>query len=294
MNIIGEFAALVTAICWSGSSISFAEATRRIGSVTINVLRLWVAAFFFLITILLFQFSLALKFPQLFYLMLSGFIGLTLGDTFLFKAYQCLGARLTMLFMSLSPAVSAIIAFFFLSESLTVLDLLGMIITITGIIFVVTEKRGSESSNIFKSGYLFALLAAVGQGVSLIFAKFAFTGGEINGFIAAFTRIVAGLITLTPLAILSGRFKNPVVAMKNDKIALKYTLLGSFLGPYLGITLSMIAVEYSKVGIAATIMSLVPVLMLPLLKIFYKEKISFRAFIGAAIAVTGVAILFLC
>lgn len=294
MSIIGEFAALVTAICWSGSSISFAEATRRIGSVTINVLRLWVAAFFFLITILLFQYSLGIKYSQIFYLMLSGFIGLTLGDTFLFKAYQCLGARLTMLFMSVSPAVSAIIAFFSLSENLTLLDILGMIITITGIAFVVTEKRTSESKSILKSGYLFALLAAIGQGVSLIFAKFAFTEGEINGFIAAYTRIMAGIITLTPLAILSGRFKNPITAMKNDKIALRYTLLGSFLGPFLGITLSMIAIEFTKVGIAATIMSLVPVLMLPLLKIFYKEKISLRSITGAIIAVTGVAILFLC
>lgn len=294
MSVIGEFAALVTAICWSGSSISFAEATRRVGSVTINVLRLWIAAIFFLITIILLHFSIGIKSYQLFYLMLSGFIGLTLGDTFLFKAYQCLGARLTMLFMSLSPAVSAIIAFYFLSESLSLLDLLGMIITITGIIFVVTERKTSESRNILKSGYLFALLAAIGQGISLIFAKFAFTEGEINGFIAAFIRIVAGIITLTPLAILSGRFKNPITAMKKDKIAFKYTLLGSFLGPFLGITLSMIAIEFSKVGIAATIMALVPVLMLPLLKFFHKETISFRSLAGAIIAVTGVAILFLC
>lgn len=294
MSIIGEFAALITAICWSGSSISFAEATRRIGSVTINVLRLWVAAVFFIITIIIFQFSIGIKSQQFFYLIMSGFIGLTLGDTFLFKAYQCLGARLTMLFMSISPAVSAIIAFFFLSENLSLLDIFGMIITITGIIFVVTEKRRSESRGILKSGYLFALLAAIGQGISLIFAKFAFTGGEINGFVAAFLRIVAGLITLTPLAIISGRFKNPLEAMKNDRIALRYTILGSFLGPYLGITLSMVAIEFSKVGIAATIMSLVPVLMLPLLKFIYKENISLRSITGAIIAVTGVAILFLC
>ncbi len=89
------------------------------------------------------------------------------------------------------------------------------------------------------------------------------------------------------------RFKNPVRVYKNDRKALVSTLVGTILGPYLGITFSLIAIANTKVGIASTLMSLVPVIMLPLVKFYYKEDLSWRAISGAFFAVSGVAILFL-
>ena len=91
----------------------------------------------------------------------------------------------------------------------------------------------------------------------------------------------------------AGRYKNPYRVFKNDVKALRTTILGTILGPYLGITFSLIAISYAKVGIASTIMSTVPIIMLPLVRIIYKEKLSMRAIWGAFVAVGGVAILFL-
>lgn len=295
MSILGEIAALITAFCWSGSSISFAEATKRAGSVLVNVTRLIIAAFFLIITILIAQISLKLSITQYACLAVSGIIGLTFGDTFLFKAYQQMGARVTSLIMSFAPAVSALLAFIFLDEFLSIVDIIAILITIVGIAIVVLERKENISlrKTFLNIGLLMAFLGAVGQGSGLVFAKMAFNEGEINGFAATFIRIGVSIITLFPIALMSGRLKNPIKTFSADKQALKFTILGAILGPYFGITFSLIAISHTKVGIAATIMAIVPILMLPLVKYFYKETITKRAVVGAFVAVAGVALLFL-
>ncbi len=295
MSIIGEISALITAFFWSGSSISFAEATKRAGSVLVNFIRLIIAAFLLLITILIAQISLQLSSTQYTCLVVSGIIGLTFGDTFLFKAYQLLGARVTSLIMSFAPAVSALLALIFLGEVLSIQDIIGILITIAGIALVVLEKKENVSlrRTFFNSGLLMAFLGAVGQGSGLVFAKMAFNDGDINGFSATFIRIAAGIITLFPIALLSGRLKHPIKTFAADKQAFIFTLTGALMGPYFGITFSLIAISNTKVGIAATIMAIVPILMLPFVKYFYKETITKRAAVGAFVAVAGVALLFL-
>jgi drug/metabolite transporter (DMT)-like permease len=121
----------------------------------------------------------------------------------------------------------------------------------------------------------------------------AFNESEINGFVAADIRIIASIVLLLPLAIMTKRFKSPIRMYNDDKKAFYLTAVGSVFGPFLGISFSLIAVEYTDVGVAATIMATVPILMLPLVKFIYKETLSWRAIIGAFIAVGGVALLFL-
>lgn len=293
MNLLGELTALATAICWSASSLSFGEATKRAGSVIINLSRLIIAGTLLLLTILIFQINITINTSQTIYLIASGIIGLTLGDSFLFKAYQQIGARITALISSIAPGFSALLAYIFLAESLSFIDIIGMSVTITGIGIVVTEKREGVKRKILNFGLVMAFLAALGQGAALIFAKLAFNQGGVNGFVAAFIRIIAGVIILTPTALISGKTRNISEVLIKNKSTLRYTIQGSVLGPYLGITLSMIAISKTKVGIAATIMSIFPVLMLPQLKLIYKEKISLRAVFGTIIAVLGVGILFI-
>lgn len=142
-------------------------------------------------------------------------------------------------------------------------------------------------------GIFFGFLGAAGQGVALIFAKLAFNEGSINGLVATIVRLISSIIILLPITLLFGKFKNPVKVFKSDTKALSLTIGGSIAGPVLGITFSLIAIANAKVGIAATIMGTVPVIMLPLVKYFYKEELSWRAILGALITVAGVAILFL-
>lgn len=295
MPYLGEIAAIATAILWSGTSIAFSEASIRINTIYVNITRMFLAVMFLIITMLLFGIEINLSFSQIIFLSISGIIGLVLGDTFLFKAYQNIGARLSMLIMALAPAIAAVMAYFLLGESLSVLGVLGILITIAGIGMVVLERREIPSSNykIDRAGIFYAFFGAVGQAVGLIFAKFALNEGNINGFVANFTRLVSSLIILYPLASMTRRFVKPIKVFNDNKKAFMFTAVGSVLGPFFGITLSIISITYAKVGIASTLMATSPIIMLPLVRYYYKEKLSWISIIGAFIAVSGVALLFL-
>lgn len=295
MPYIGELAALATAVLWSGTSIAFSEASMRVNTIYVNITRMMLAIICLLITMLIFGISIDLSLKQIIYLSISGFIGLVVGDTFLFKAYQNIGARLGMLIMALAPAIAAILAFIFLGEKLSFLGTLGIIITIAGIAIVVFERQEIPSSKykIDKTGIFYAFMGAVGQAVGLIFAKFALNEGTINSFTANFMRLFAALIILYPLAAMTRRFSKPVKVFLNDKKAFLFTTIGAILGPFFGITLSIVSITYAKIGIASTLMATSPIIMLPMVRYYYKEKLSWVSIIGAFIAVSGVSLLFL-
>lgn len=293
--MIGELSALATAFCWSGSSIAFAEATLRIGSVRVNVTRLILAALLLAGTIVAFEIPFHLSQAQFLNLSISGLLGLVFGDTFLFKSYELNGARISSLVMSTAPAITAIFAFLTIHEVLSAWGIIGMIVTLAGIGLVVFRRQAQStvSRKITGTGIFYPFLGACGQGGGLITAKIAFNEGEINGITATFIRICASLILLVPVARFTGRYKEPWRFYSLERKALGLTFLGAILGPCLGITFSLISIVHVKVAIAATIMATVPIIMLPLVKLIYKECLTWHAYVGAIIAVAGVAILFL-
>lgn len=293
--MIGELSALITAFLWSLTSLFFASAVTRIGSVQLNVSRQFFALIFLFITIFACGLNTSLTLNQIIYLSLSGLVGLTFGDTFLFLAYREVGARVSMLIMSFSPAISAILAYLVLGEKLSLMSIVGIIVTITGILIVISEKNEKTKGKINHAGLFFAFLASIGQGIGLVLAKIAFldTHYQLNGLVATAVRLSASVSILLPISLLLKKFKNPVKVFQRDKKALLLTIGGSIAGPFLGITFSLIAISNTNVGIASTIMALPPVIMLPMVRYFFKEKLSYRAVIGAIIAVLGVGILFL-
>jgi drug/metabolite transporter (DMT)-like permease len=295
MQFIGELSALVTAFCWSAGSFAFSSAAKRLGTLQLNINRLILAAIFLFITIAALGLSIKLSEGQIINLSISGLIGFIFGDTFLFKAYQHIGARISMLLMSLSPIMSGLLAYFFLNEIISVWAIAGIVITVGGVTLVVVERHETPDSKykISNIGILYGVLAALGQAGGLIFAKAAFNEGNINGFVATFVRIAASVVFLFPIALMTRRYKNPIKVFSNDLKALSSTIMGTILGPYLGVTFSLVAVEHAKVGIAATLMSTVPIIMLPISKYFYKENLNWQAVCGAVLAVIGVSILFL-
>ncbi len=295
MPYLGEIAALITAFLWGVTSIAFTEAALRIGSLTVNISRLIFAAILLSVTILIMGFDIFLSSNQIFYLGMSGIVGLVFGDGFLFAGFQYVGARISMLVMSLVPPISTIVAFIFLDEIISLWSILGIVLTLFGITIVVKQKQIDPKfhpKNRIK-GILYCFLGALGQAFALILAKYAFNESEINGFVATWYRIIPSLILFYPLAHIYGKIKNPIRVFKSDKIALKYVLLGSVVGPFLGITFSLIAIANTYVGIASTIIATTPIIMLPMVVIYYRDKLTFNSIIGAILAVSGVAILFL-
>ncbi len=295
MNYIGEIAALATAFCWSIASYAFTNASRRVGALQVNIDRIVFASILLFAINIIFGINLHLSFNQISNLVISAILGLVLGDSFLFKSFQLIGARLGIIIMAAVPALSTILAFFFLNEIISYLGMLGMLLTITGILIVVLEKKTGETNNIAfnKLGIFYGFLGALGQASGLIFAKFAFQGGELNGFAASFIRLFSASIIILPLAATFRRYKNPFSIYSKDSYSAKVILIGTVFGPVLGITGSLIAIAYAKVGIASTLMATMPIIMLPISRFYFKEKLDWKAVIGAFVAVVGAAIIFL-
>ncbi len=292
---IGEIAALATAFCWSVTSYAFTSATRSVGALQVNIDRMILASFMLFAIVLVFDFSLNLTFSQVSNLVISSILGLVLGDSFLFKSFQLIGARLGIILMALVPVLSTILAFFFLDEIIAVLGLTGMILTLAGILAVVLEKNTTEKNyfSFNKLGIFYGFLGALGQASGLIFAKFAFEGGELNGFSASFVRLFSASVIILPLAFTFKRYKNPFKIYPENSSASKSIFIGTVFGPVFGITLSLIAIEHAKVGIASTLMATMPVIMLPISRFYFKEKFGWKAIVGAVIAVIGAAIIFM-
>lgn len=253
------------------------------------------ASILLFVIISVFGINLTLSFNQISNLVISGILGLVLGDSFLFKSFQLIGARLGIIIMAAVPVLSTILAFFFLNEIISYLGMFGMLLTIAGILIVVLEKKSIEQDNVHfnKLGIFYGFLGALGQATGLIFAKFAFQGGELNGFAASFIRLFSASIIILPLASTLRRYKNPVNIYSKDKYSAKVILIGTIFGPVLGITGSLIAIAYAKVGIASTLMATMPIIMLPISRFYFKEKLGWKAIVGAFVAVVGAAIIFL-
>jgi drug/metabolite transporter (DMT)-like permease len=294
MPYVGELSALLTAFLWSGTSFAFSSAAVKIGSLQLNINRMLLASVLLFVTIEIGGFSFSLSSNQVINLVISGIIGLVIGDSFLFKAFQSIGARVSMLLMSLSPAMSSVLAYFFLDESLSFFGFLGIAVTIFGIGLVVLERSEVPNAKfkINKLGIIYGLVGALGQAAGLIFAKLAFEEGEVHKMVATFIRIISSVLILLIIVLIARKYKNPVKLYKENPKAFGSTIIGTVLGPYLGITFSLVAIANTKVGIAATLMSTMPIIMLPYVRYVYKERLSWRAITGAFIAVAGVTILF--
>lgn len=295
MPYIGEVAALITAILWAGTAIVFTEATKIVGSYVVNISRLLLATLYLIIVIIVLNLDYLISYEQIYLLGLSGIVGLVFGDGFLFKSFQYIGARLSMLVMTLAPPIAALLAYLYLGEELSILGIFGIVVTISGVSIVVLKRSEQPTTDYKKNnlGYLFAFLGAIGQAANLIFAKEAFHLGEINGFVATFYRMIPSIPFMFFLGFLTRRRTNKISILRHKKDALRYIIIGSIIGPFLGITFSLIAIANTYVGIASTLMATVPIVMLPIIKFYYKEKLSIISIIGAIIAVSGISVLFL-
>jgi len=296
MNYTGELAGLATAICWTVTAMSFQVASRRIGSVSVNLIRLIFAMFFYMIycKIVLDQW-LPLNAPlsAWIYLSISGLIGFVFGDYFLFKSYEFISSKISMLIMTLAPPIAAVLGWFMMKEPFTIMNTLGMILVLAGVAIVVLKtdnQSGEKKMRYSLKGILFALGGAIGQGVGAVFSKKGM--GDYDPFASSQIRVITGIIGFTILISILKKWGNLKTGLK-DKKASKALVIGSFFGPFLGVSLGMVAFKFSSVGVASTLMATVPVFILLPSHLILKEKVTLLEVIGAVIAVTGIAVFFI-
>lgn len=292
---IGEMAALFTAVCWTVTSLAFESAGRKVGSVAVNIIRLVMA----LVLLSLFSYiRRGMFFPMdataynWFWLALSGLAGFVIGDLFLFKSFTVIGSRLSMLVMTLVPPISALIGWLLMGELLSWLNVVGMSLTISGIGLVIfnKQKNKKQPERIPAKGLLYALGGAVGQASGLVLSKFGM--GDYDAFSATQIRVIAGIVGFSIIIHFFRRWLAVGQALKHRK-AMLLMLLGATFGPFLGVSASLIAVQNTATGIASTIMSITPILIIPFTMIFFKQKVSWQEVVGALISVGGVALFFI-
>jgi drug/metabolite transporter (DMT)-like permease len=295
-NHIGEFAALLTAFFWTVSALAFESASKRLGSISVNILRLAIG-FIFLSILNLLRRKILLptdaSVENWFWLTLSGLVGFVFGDLFLFKSYTVIGSRFSMLIMTLVPPVTALFGWLILGEHLTLLNFLGMGLTFTGIATAIFSRSGEGEKLTLKLapiGILYALGGALGQALGLVLSKFGMT--DYDPFAATQIRIIAGIAGFGLLITLLRRWSG-VKAATHDVKGMKSLTLGAFFGPFLGVSFSLLSVKFTKTGIASTIMALVPVFILIPAIFMYRQKVTIAEIIGSIISVFGVALFFL-
>jgi len=293
MPYAGESAALLTSACWALNSVCFTVAGRRVGSASVNLVRLLMAwALLAILHLFLFGslFPLHAGPARIGWLGASGLIGFALGDAVLFEAFLLIGARLSMLLMTLSPVFSALLAWIWLKQDLGPLKLLAMAVTLAGIAWVVWGDGESGAHPHRVRGVLLGLGGALGQSVGLLFSLYGLSGGY-SPISANLIRVSAGLLALLGYLAIRRRL-GPSLDGLRDRPAAGLIALGAATGPVLGVIFSLVAIARAPMGVAATLMSLAPVFLLPVAHWGFKEKVGVHAILGTALALAGAAALF--
>lgn len=296
---LGELAALGTSLCFTTGSVFFTRASRLVGALVLNRTRLLVALVLLGVAHLL---LLGEPFPtqagvqQWFWLGLSGMVGLALGDVFLFQGYTWIGPRLTMLMMSLSPLMSTLLAWIYLKERISAWQTAGIAITLAGIAWVVMEKNGESGQAVQNGRYFAGLLAGLGasacQAVGLVLARQGL-GADFSPLSANFIRMLVAAAAIWLFTIFQGQAKQTLQTLRQNPYAGRFIVMGAFMGPFLGVSLSLVALQNTEVGIASTLSSLPPVFLLPVSYIVFKERYGWQAIAGTLLAIAGCALLFL-
>lgn len=307
---MGEIISLVVAVSWTVTALFADKASHRLGSMSANVLRLTMAILFLG---LLLWVTVGHPYPVYasgqawWWLALSALVGYVFGDWCLFNCYLSIGARFGQLFMTLAPPMAAIAGWAILGETLSWKSMLAMAVTLSGIAISILSRGEGHKVHLtlpFK-GVLLGLGAGLGQGVGLVLSKVGLQYyseaipadapklmADMLPFASTMIRAVVGAMGFLALMALQRGLPRLRTAVR-DKIGMRYALIMTLFGPVLGVSLSLMAVQYTNAGIASTLMALTPVFILFPYAFIYKQRIKFREILGVAVSMTGVALFFL-
>lgn len=306
---MGEVIALGVALSWTVTALCAEVASRRIGSLQLNVVRMLLSLMMLGGTLWWFT---GVPYPSFadgktwFWLSLSGFVGYVLGDYCLFNSYVLIGSRFGQLFMTLAPPAAAFAGWVALGERLSLQALAGMLVTLTGIGISVLNKGTSHKIGLKLplKGVLFGIGAGLGQGFGLVLSKVGMNyyeqsvpAGmdevtEMLPFASTFIRAVTGSVGFLCVMAFRNEFGTLSAALR-DRKGMHASLWATVTGPFIGVSLSLMAVQYTEAGIASTLMALTPVFILWPAHWLFGQQVTFKEVIGAVISVAGVSLFFL-
>ena len=312
MHYLGETISLVVAFSWTITALCSEVASKRLGALQLNVIRMLLSLCLLGGTLWIFTGS---PIPQYtnaetwIWLLLSGLVGYVFGDYCLFNSYILIGSRFGQLFMTLAPPTAAFASWIMLGERLHLQAWIGMVVTLTGIGMSVLSKGNKESHHkvalkLPLKGVLFGIGAGVGQGLGLVLSKLGinyYEAGVPAGmdavddllpFASTFIRAIAGSLGFLCIMALQKEFHTLPVALRDGK-GMKAAIGATLTGPFIGVSLSLMAVQYTEAGIASTLMALTPVLIIWPAHILFKQEVKPLEIVGAIISVIGASLFFL-
>lgn len=309
MQYVGEIISLTVAVSWTVTALFAEVGSKRLGSLQMNVIRMLLSLLMLGATLWCFTgapYPLYADGKAWFWLSMSGFVGYLLGDYCLFNSYILIGSRFGQLFMTLAPPTAAVAGWLMLGETLSLQALLGMVVTLTGISISVLNKGTSNklSLKLPIKGVLFGIGAGVGQGVGLVLSKvgmnayeLAIPAGEemvadLMPFASTFIRAVTGAIGFLCVMGIQKQFHTLATSVRDHK-GMNAAVWATITGPFIGVSLSLMAVQYTEAGIASTLMALTPVFIIWPAHFFFGQQVTFEEVIGACISVAGVSLFFL-
>ena len=293
-NFQGELAALSAAFLWAISSAGYSLLGQKISPLKLNLFKGLIAIALIFITLIIsgkLQTEVNLVTINLF--LMSGIIGIGLGDTAFFSALKNMGARRTLLMATLSPPITALLGLIFLEEQLTFAAWCGILITGIGVAWVISERTPNAAiSNInIRQGIVWATLAAIANSTGIIISRFALLSSDIIPLWSTLFRLIGGTIIVVLLL-----FVQRVNQGELGKINWSMKLLGgifiaTFGGTYLAIWLQQTSLKFAPAGIAQTLLATSPIFIIPIAAQM-GEKISIRSVFGVLVAVVGISLLF--
>jgi len=290
----GEVAALGAALIWAAASIVYTGVGRQLPPLVLNLVKGLIAIALLILTLLFLGKLLpSVSLMPVLLLLLSGVIGIGIGDTAYFAALNSLGARRALVLESLSPPLGAFLALIFLQEQLAPLAWLGIGLTIAGVTWVVLERSPHPNGTLSHPplrGIIAGLVAAVGQAIGAVLSRAALAGTDIDPLWSTLIRLLAGILILL---IWFSAQKHPIqkLAPLRSRRLWGIVIMAAFASTYLGIWLQQIALKYAPTGIAQSLSATSPLFVIPF-AIATGEKVSLRAVFGAVIALAGVWLLF--
>lgn len=314
----GEIISLIVAVSWTLTALCAEVASKRIGQLAVNVIRMCVSLLLLSLTLYVFTgapYPLFTNAEAWLWLSLSGFVGYFLGDFCLFNAYILIGSRYGQLFMTLAPPTAALASLVVFGETMSMMAVVGMCVTIFGIGISVLSKNDKKAdgkhrrfvslhSSLPVKGVLYGVGAGVGQGLGLVLSKLGMTHYmqtipdgcdevlQIMPFASTFMRAVTGLVGFTLLMFITRKTKMVARSLRDSK-AMGAMFLATLFGPFIGVSLSLMATLYTNPGIAQTIMAMSPIFILVPAYYFFHQRVAMKEVVGAVISVIGVTMFFL-
>lgn len=286
----GSLAALTSAFTWALGSILFRKLGDKVSPLGMNLGKNIIGILYLGVILLLLGIE-PMSNREFLLLICSGLLGIALGDTFFFRALIYLGPRLTLLLGTLGPAVTVILAVLFLKERLSLLAWIGIILTMGGVTWVSWERSPREEIRKNRtSGIRYLLLSILCTSIGIIFAKIGVS--SVSALQGLLIRFLGGTIGLTLYGGVSRQLRNWLIPFKDPRL-LRFILFTVFIVVFGGFWLFLLGLKYIDASVATILNSTTPLFVLPLAAFILKEKISIREIIGATVAVSGVALIFM-